>query len=63
MLKKDGGLRLYVDYQRSNKIIIKNRYILPLITEILDRLNSTKKYSKVDLKEVYYRLYIKEGDK
>ena len=30
--------------------------------EILNRLSSTKKYSKDDFKEVYYRLYIKEGD-
>ena len=36
MLKKDSGLRLYIDYRGLNKVLIKNRYLLPLILEILD---------------------------
>ena len=36
--KKDGGLRLYVDYRGLNAIIVKNRYPLPLITKIIDRV-------------------------
>src|SRR5690606_14639466 len=35
--KKDGSLRLCVDYRALNKITIKNRYALPLIPELLDR--------------------------
>jgi hypothetical protein len=34
VLKKDGKLRIYVDYKKLNDITIKNRYILPLIYEI-----------------------------
>jgi len=38
VLKKDGGLRLCIDYRGLNKITIKNRHPLPLIDETLDRL-------------------------
>jgi hypothetical protein len=54
---------LYVDYRGLNKITIKNRYPLPLISELLDRLGHAKIFSKLDLRDAYYRLCIKEGDK
>ena len=60
--KNDGGLRLCVDYRGLNKVTIKNRHPLPLITEILDRLSGAKVFSKLDLKDAYHRLRIKEGD-
>jgi len=41
---------------------IKNRYSLPLIIEILDRLYNSKIFTKLDLKDTYYRIRIKEGD-
>jgi len=62
ILKKDGGLRLYIDYRRLNKVTIKNRHPLPLIRETLNRLNSLKIFTKLDLKDTYYRIRIKEGD-
>ena len=62
MLKKDGGLRLYIDYRRLNKITKKNRYLLPLIIEILDRFTNIKIFIKLDIKDTYYRIYIKERD-
>ena len=36
--KKDGSLQLCVDYRGLNTIIVKNRYPLPLVTEIIDRV-------------------------
>jgi hypothetical protein len=42
--------------------MIKNRYPLPLISELLDRLGHTKVFTKLDLHDVYHRLQIKEGD-
>ena len=54
VLKKDGGLCLCVDYRGLNRIIIKNRYLLPLILEILDCLSRAKYFSKVNVKDVYY---------
>jgi len=60
--KKDGGLRLCVDYRGLNAITIKNRYPLPLISEIMDRVAGAQFFSKIDLKDAYYRIRIKLGD-
>ena len=60
--KKGGQLRLCVDYRALNRITRKNRAPLPLIGEILDRLSKAKKYTKLDLKDAYHRIRIKEGD-
>ncbi|KAF4546986.1 Transposon Tf2-5 polyprotein-like protein 3 [Elsinoe fawcettii] len=60
--KKDGSLRLCVDYRGLNEITIKNRHPLPLISETLDRLGRAKWFSKLDLKDAYHRIPIKRGD-
>ena len=60
--KPDGTLRLYVDYCGFNSMRIKNQYPLPLIDEILDRLSDAQVFTKVDVKNAYYRLGIREGD-
>ena len=60
--KKGGGLRLCVDYRGLNRITIKNRTPLPLISETMDRLCGAKVYTKLDLKDAYHRLRIREGD-
>jgi hypothetical protein len=59
--KADGGLRLCVDYRGLNKVSVKNRYPLPLISEILDRLAGSKVFSKIDIQDAYYRIRIKGG--
>jgi hypothetical protein len=60
--KKDGGLRLCVDYRGINAITIKNRHPLPLIQESLDRLGQATIFTKIDLRDAYHRIRIKEGD-
>lgn len=60
--KKDGSLRMCVDYRGLNKITIKNRYPLPLISGLLDQLNQAKIYTKIDLRGAYNLVRIKEGD-
>lgn len=60
--KKDGGLRLCVDYRGLNAVTVKNRHPLPLITETLDRLCGAKVFTKLDLKDAYHRIRIKQGD-
>jgi hypothetical protein len=55
-------LRLCVDYRGLNKITVKNRHPLPLITESLERLAQAKFYTKLDVREAYHRIRIKEGD-
>ena len=62
MAKLDGKLRLVVDYRGLNKITIKNRYPLPLIPKMLDRLHKAKVFTKIDLRNAYHQVRVKEGD-
>ena len=60
--KKDGKFRLCVDYRQLNNITIKNRYPLLLIKELKDRLYKAKYFTKLDLRDRYYLVRIKEGE-
>ncbi|KAE8708434.1 cytochrome P450 78A7-like [Hibiscus syriacus] len=60
--KHDGSLRMCVDYRALNKVTIKNRYPIPLIADLFDRLGGAKVYTKMDLKKGYYQVQITEGD-
>jgi hypothetical protein len=51
--KKDGSLRLCVDYRGLNNITHKDRYPLPLIGNLLDRLRGAKVFTKIDLHGAY----------
>ena len=63
VLKADGTIRLCVDYYRLNKVTIKNCYLIPLVSKILNRLLKARVFTKLDLRNAYYRLQIKEGNK
>jgi hypothetical protein len=60
--KKNGELRLYVDYRQLNDIIIKDRTLLPLIIELRDWTYWARWFILVDLKRIYNLLRVKEGD-
>jgi hypothetical protein len=60
--KKDGSLRLCVDYRGLNKITKKNRYPLPLILGLLDQLRTGKIFTKLDLRGAYNLFRIHPGD-
>ena len=60
--RPDGKLRLVVDYRGLNAITVKNRYPLPLIGEMLDRLNTAKIFTKIDLRNAYHQVRVKAGD-
>lgn len=60
--KKNGKLRLCVDYRGLNAITVKNRHALPLISESLARLAGARIYTKLDLRDAYHRIRIRKGD-
>lgn len=60
--KKDGSLRLCVDYRGLNGVTVKNRYALPLISELLNRLHKAKCFMKLDFRGAYNLVRIAEGD-
>jgi len=60
VFKRDNTFRLYINYQKLNSIIIKNRYLLSLIKKTLDQLISAYYFIKLDFKNAYYRIYTKE---
>ena len=62
MEKKDGSLRMYIDYRMLNSVTVKNKYPLPRIDDLFDQLQSARVFSKIDLRLGYYQLRIREQD-
>ena len=60
--KKDGSLRLCVDFRGLNRITKKDRYPLPLISDLLDTSGRAQIYTKIDLQHAYHFVCIAEGD-
>jgi len=60
--KKDGSMRLCVDYRQLNKVTIKSRYPLPRIGDLMDQLVGAEVFSKIDLRSGYHQLRVKAED-
>nr|GFC74531.1 RNA-directed DNA polymerase homolog [Tanacetum cinerariifolium] len=60
--KKDGSMRLCIDYRELNKITIRNHYPLPRIDDLFDQLQGAMHFSKIGLWSGYHQLRVKEQD-
>lgn len=60
--KKDGSLRLCIDYRELNKVTIKNKYPLHRIDDLFDQLQDAQVFSKIDLRSGYHQLIVRAED-
>ena len=60
--KKDKTLRLCIDYRQWNRVTIKNRYPLLWIDDLFNQLRGARVYSKIDLRNGYHQLRVRETD-
>jgi hypothetical protein len=57
--KKDGTLRLCMDFKKLNKVVVNNKYPFPMIDDLFDQLKNEKIFSKIDLRSGYHQVRIK----
>jgi hypothetical protein len=60
--KKDGGLRMCIDYRGLNATTVKNRYPLPRVDDLLDKLQGSSFFSSIDLQQGYNQIRIADSD-
>ena len=60
--KKDGSMRLCIDYRELNKVMVRNRYPLPRIDDLFDQLQGACVFSKIDLRSGYHQLRVRGED-
>ena len=61
--KKDRSKRIVMDYRNLNDQTVKNNYLLPLITDLIDNMGSKKVFTKIDLRWGFNNIRVKEEDK
>ena len=60
--KKDGSLRMCIDYRKLKKVTIKNKYPIPRIDDLFDQLQDASDFSKIDLRSGYHHLRVRDSD-
>jgi hypothetical protein len=60
--KKDGTLKICIDFRKLNKVTIKTKYPLPRIDDLFDQLRGAQIFSEIDLRYGYHQVRIKEED-
>ena len=59
MKKKDGSLRMCIDYRQLNKATVKNKYPMPHIDDLFDQLQGAAVFAKIDFLFGYHQLRIR----
>ena len=62
MKKKDGNMRMCIDYRQLNKVTVKKKYHLPRIDDLFDQLEGASLFSTFDLRSGYHQLKIRASD-
>jgi hypothetical protein len=62
MNKKDGSLRIFIDFRKFNKVTLKNKYPLPRIDDLFYHLKYENIFSKIDFRSDYHQVRIREED-
>ena len=60
--KKNGKLRLCVNYRQLNAITVKNQYSLPLISELQDRIQGSQWFTALNIRGTFNLVQMKEGE-
>jgi hypothetical protein len=60
--KKDGPWCFYVDYRQLNNIIVKDKYPLPIVDELLDELHGASWFTKLDMHSGYHQIRVQPED-
>jgi hypothetical protein len=60
--KKDGNLRLCIDFKQLNKVTVKKKYHFPRTDDLFDQLKGARIFSNIDLRSCYHQVRIKEED-
>ena len=60
--KKDGSMRMCIDYRELNKVTVKNKYPLPRIDDLFDQLQGANFFSKIDLRSGYHQVRVRDQD-
>ena len=60
--KKDGGMRMCIDYRAVNKMTVRNSYPLPRIDDLVDRLTGSSIFSCLDLQQAYHQVRLSDAD-
>lgn len=58
--EKDESIRIYIDYKKLNKVILKNKYPFPRIDDLFDQLKDASVFSKIDLISGYHQFKVIE---
>ncbi|GFU61566.1 hypothetical protein TNCV_844261 [Trichonephila clavipes] len=58
--KKDGSSRMCIDYRKLNQKLVKDKFPLPIIENVLDTLQKAKVYSTLDLRNGFFHVDVDE---